>query len=224
MRLSKPIPATNPEPAVPARTRLPLGEVLERAGIPAAQAVRLEAFLEPLRAHHPKTYDHAVRVGDCAHRIGVFMGVDDRALLFAGLLHDIGKTKVRTELLDRTDTWSAEDALEMERHVLDGFEMLTGHFDFSAQIALWHHQFQPNAYPSVLPAPLHPLAKGTEVTVATYGRILALADGYDALHRVNFQDGAVRTRTPQEIQELMLARNPDQRVLIQRLYGAGLLT
>jgi len=57
-----------------------------------------------------------------------------------------------------------------------------------------------------------------------YGRILALVDTYDALHRVNFQEGKVQQLTPTEIKERMLKNNPDQRVLVESLYNAGILT
>lgn len=149
------------------------------------------------------------------------MGVDERALFYAGLLHDIGKCLTDPKVLSKTQSWSAEDAKEMEPHVMDGFRLLRGKFDFSAQILAWHHQFQRNGYPKELPPPLHPFSKGTEVAISMYGRLLALADTYDAFHRVNFQDGAVRKLSDEEIKKGMLERNPDQRVLVENLYTAG---
>jgi putative nucleotidyltransferase with HDIG domain len=205
---------------------------LDVARIDPPNQEALRAFLGVLRAKEAKadegswvspTYEHCIRVGLLACAIGKFMGVDERALLFAGLLHDIGKALVLMSTLGKTKDWTEEDNREMEGHVTDGFRLLRGRFDFSAQVVSWHHQFQGNYYPKELPKPLHEYSKGTEVTIAMYGRILALADSFDALHRVNFQDGKVRARTDEEIKTLMLERNPDQAVLVGRLYEAGVL-
>lgn len=203
-----------------------LQATLDRLEVDKADQDALHAFLAPVRVKEPvhtPTYEHCLRVGLTAASIAEFMHMDGRALLFAGLMHDVGKALVLLSTLSKTQGWTAEDSKEMECHIEDSYRMVRGRFDFSAQVLIWHHQFQQNAYPVELPPPLHPYSKGTEVTIAMYGRILALADGYDALHRVNFQDGQVRARSDSEIRELMLARNPDQTILVTKLYEAGVL-
>lgn len=199
---------------------------LEALEVEKADQEALYAFLGPLKAKEGEqapTYEHSLRVGLTAAAIGTFMGVDARALLFAGLMHDIGKALVLMSVLSKTQNWTEADSKEMECHVTDSYRLLRGKFDFSAQVLVWHHQFQDNFYPKQIPPPLHPHSKGTEVTIAMYGRLLALADTYDALHRVNFQDGQVRARTDAEIRTLMLERNPDQRALVGNLYEAKVL-
>lgn len=186
----------------------------------------LHAFLGPLKAKegaHSPTYNHSVRVGLTAAAIGKFVGMDARALLFAGLMHDIGKALVLMSTLSKTQSWTPEDSREMECHVVDSYRLLRGKFDFSAQILVWHHQFQDNYYPKELPVPLHPHSKAAQVTISMYGRLLALADTYDALHRVNFQDGQVRARSDEEIHGLMVGKNGDQHDLVNHLYENQIL-
>ena len=201
-----------------------LKQAFSELGIDSEDETSVRCFLNVLLMKGDAwrlTYEHCMRVGLLSRAIGKFMGVDEKALFFAGILHDVGKCLTDHGVLSKTQSWGPEDAREMEAHVLDGFRMLRGRFDFSAEILKWHHQFQGNNYPKELPAPLHPFSKGTEVTISMYGRLLALADSYDALHRVNFQDGKVRKLSRDEIRKKMLERNPDQKVLVENLYTAG---
>jgi len=203
-----------------------LQTTLDRLEVEKEDQVAIRGFLGPIQVKEgpeTPTYAHSLRVGLTASAIAEFMGFDGRALLFAGLMHDIGKALTLLSTLGKTKGWTAEDSKEMECHVGDSYRMVRGKFDFSAQVLIWHHQFQQNAYPKELPPPLHAYSKGTEVTIAMYGRLLALADTYDALHRVNFQDGRVTARTDEEIRTLMRDRNPDQAVLVGNLYDAKVL-
>ena len=200
-----------------------LQAALDRLKVEKEDQEAIRGFLGPIQVKEgpeTPTYAHSLRVGLTASAIAEFMGFDGRALLFAGLMHDIGKALTLLSTLGKTKGWTAEDSKEMECHVGDSYRMVRGKFDFSAQVLIWHHQFQQNAYPKELPPPLHAYSKGTEVTIAMYGRLLALADTYDALHRVNFQDGKVTARTDEEIRTLMRDRNPDQAALVGKLYEA----
>lgn len=208
------------------RLETSLKRAFSELGIDSEQQTGIMMFLGVLLmkgdAWKP-TYEHCIRVGLLARAIGKFMGMDEKALFYAGILHDVGKCLTDHIVLSKTQSWGPDDAREMETHVHDGFRLLRGKFDFSAEILKWHHQFQGNSYPKELPAPLHPFSKGTEVTISMYGRLLALADSYDALHRVNFQDGKVRKLSRDEIRKKMLERNPHQKVLVENLYTAGIL-
>jgi streptomycin 6-kinase len=56
-----------------------------------------------------------------------------------------------------------------------------------------------------------------------YARILALADVYDAMHRINDATGG-QALSGEEIRRRMLDSNPDQRHLVGELYAADILT
>lgn len=107
-------------------------------------------------------------------------------------LHDLGKCQTCLKVLGKTGSWSDGDQEEIELHVLNGYRLLRGRFDYSAEIMLWHHRFQENGYPDELPQFLHEYRQTTQLLIREYGRIVAIADVYDALHRVNEKVGEAR--------------------------------
>ncbi len=191
----------------------------DRINITPEQRNSINIFLQPLKLKNQATYEHSVRVGMLSRHIGNCTNLDQNALLYAGLLHDVGKAQTKSETLNKTAGWTSADTREVMRHVLDGYRLIRGYFDFSAEIILWHHRFQANGYPEKLPASLHGYSRGTKVTIAMYGRLLALADCFDALHRVNEKFGVKQALTRSQIKEKMLVLNSDQRKLITRLYN-----
>jgi response regulator RpfG family c-di-GMP phosphodiesterase len=194
------------------------------AGIKETDMQSIRSLLAPLRDKNEIThvhYLHSLRVALVARDIARFQHLDERALLFAGALHDIGKALVPSWVLGETGEWTAKHQDEISRHVMDGYRLLNGRFDFSAEVMLWHHRFQSNGYPQRLPKPLHGYGLPTKALIVEYGRMLAIADVYDALHRRNAKFGKVLTAD--EIRVKMLAFNPDRRALIVALYDAGIL-
>lgn len=181
------------------------------------------SFLAILKQKSEFTYAHSLRVGLLARKIARFMHLDEKALFFAGIFHDIGKSLVPLSTLHRTAGWTPEDAKIMEAHVTDSYRLLRDKFDFSAEIILWHHRFQKNAYPVELPASLHGYSEGTRVLIQEYGRVLAIADVYDAFHRKNnkFEEG--ESISSEQIREKMFEFNPDRKELIEELYNVGIL-
>ena len=182
-------------------------------------------MMEPLRDEHPVYrihYQHSLRVALIARGMGNLWGnMDGRALLLAGALHDIGKIKVPVAVLGKSDGWSREDERFVRRHVVDGYRILQGRFDFSGCIMLWHHRFQANGYPARMPRPLHNFADATKSLIYHHGRMLAMADVYDALHRVNSRHG---TLSGKEIKHKMLEYNPDRKDFVSALYESGVLS
>jgi putative nucleotidyltransferase with HDIG domain len=201
-----------------------LEEVFNELEISPEQRKEIEAFMAILKLKDRMTYDHSIRVALLATRIGNFMHLDPKVLLYSGLLHDTGKAQTNPATLKKTSGWTGADTAEIMSHVMDGYRLIRGHFDFSAEVILWHHRFQPNSYPTEIPQPLHDYSEGTRVMIPFFGRILALADQFDALHRMN--DKFTRGEKPigESIKETMLAHNPDQRKLIEELYRADILT
>ncbi len=173
---------------------------------------------ERVRAH----YDHSLRVGHLAQSIASFVYQEPRPLLLAGTLHDIGKCQIPLDVLGKTSNWTEADALVMQEHVMAGYHLVKGTFDLSAEVLLWHHKFQKNGYPDVLPEHLHDYSHGTKVLIVEYGRILALADVYDALHRPNDKFGS--GMSGERIRTLMFELNPDRTHLVGHLYLAGIFS
>jgi putative nucleotidyltransferase with HDIG domain len=207
------------DPKIPIEQRL--YSTFKKMEIPSDQQNSILAFLDPIKVKDEATYKHSIRVGILASCIAHFMRLDEKALLYSGLLHDIGKTQTQLSTLQKTENWTPADTEEIKNHVLDGYRMIRGYFDFSAEVILWHHRFQIDGYPKKLPTPLHEYSEGSKVMIALYGRILSLADHFDASHRINSKFGPL---TGEEIKEKMLKFNPDQKALIERLYKVQIFT
>lgn len=202
-------------------------DACDELGISDTNKSILESFLAPLKNKDGITYLHylhSLRVGLLARQIGRFTYHEEKPLFFAGALHDLGKCQTPLKILGKTESWTDEDQQEIERHVVDGYRLLRGRFDMTAEIIVWHHKFQERGYPEDLPPHLHRYRETTKLLICEYGRIVALADVYDALHRPNSKFGEGRALTSLEVKEKMLELNPDRNKLITALYDAGILS
>lgn len=196
-----------------------LAQAMSESGIRPKDQNDLLALMAPLRIKSFDHWCHSVRVGLLAKKMADAMGLDGRALLFAGLGHDIGKALVTAKTLNKTDGWTPEDSETMKTHVPDGWRLLRDRFDFTAEVMAWHHRFQKNCYPVETLPLLQPHDVGTSTIIPFYGRLLALADVFDALHRQN-----PKKLTGFEISEAINGHAPDLHTLTQRFYKTGILT
>lgn len=170
------------------------------------------------------TWEHSIRVGLLCEKIASFMHLDSKALFYPGILHDIGKALTDPQTLKKVEAFQPKDYREIMNHVKDGYRLLRGYFDFTAEVMWWHHRFQPNKYPKNLPKNLHEYSEGTKIIIPLYGRLLSLADSYDALHRINKKFETETSLTGEQIKEKMINFNPDQKILIDELYKADIFT
>ena len=187
----------------------------------------LESFLAPLRNKDAATYFHylhSLRVGLLARLIGRFIYHEEKPLFFAGALHDLGKCQTPLEILGKTESWTDEDQKTVQQHVMDGYRLIRGRLDITAEIMVWHHRFQVNGYPEELPPPLHKYRESMKLLICEYGRIVALADVYDALHRADAKFGEKRRLTGEEVKEKMFIFNPDRKKLVTALYDSGIFS
>lgn len=207
-------------------TEVTFWSTAEVVGISTTNQNHLRSILTPLRDKSPVTrfhYEHSLRVGLLAMKIGNFIHHESKPLFLAGALHDLGKCQTCLDVLGKVGAWSDEDQAEIKNHVMDGYRLLRGRFDLSAETMLWHHKFQDDGYPEVLPPYLHNYRQTTKLLIREYGRIVAIADVYDALHRVNEKEGVARALTSLEIKDNMFMYNPDRKKLVTALYDAGIL-
>ncbi len=201
-------------------------EACKELGISGTNQTHLRSLLAPLRNKGSVThfhYLHSLRVGLLARRIGQFMYHEEKPLFFAGTLHDLGKCQTLLNVLGKIGSWTDLDQKEIQQHVTDGYRLLRGRFDITAEIMIWHHKFQENGYPETLPLFLHQYRETTKLLIREYARIVAIADVYDALHRPNskFGDNGT-TLTGKEIRGKMFEFNPDRKKLVEALYTAGI--
>lgn len=123
-------------------------------------------------------YSHSVNVGIYSAALGMALGLGRDALIDLGIgamLHDIGKTQIPFEILDKPGKLTDEEYAIMKTHSQIGYEMLKEHPDIpllSAHCALQHHErLDGSGYPRQL----------KEDQIHLYGQIVGIADVYDAL-------------------------------------------
>jgi HD-GYP domain-containing protein (c-di-GMP phosphodiesterase class II) len=158
-----------------------------------------------------------------AGKIAIFAakpGISARMLLWAGLLHDIGKTLVPPGVLSKASDFTQDDRDAMEPHVKYGWDMLADVHDYAAHIIVRHHQFGPKPYPAELP-PLPEHLRDKAEMIQTAARLLVLADYFDALtYRENDKNGG-KPLTAKEKREIYMRDNADQKELIELLESVG---
>jgi|SRR5208282_480758 len=202
-----------------------LDEALAQEGVSPGHQDDIRAYLKILRNRDEKTYEHSIRVGILASKIAIYAakpGISARMLLWAGFLHDIGKTPLPKDLLTKKEAFTDADYAAMEPHVKYGYDMLSDIHDYTAHVLVRHHQFGRNPYPKVLPPlPAHLSCKAEMIHTAA--RLLALADYYDALmHRDNEKNGRAPL-TPKQRREIYFRDNADQKELVELLESVGVL-
>ena len=205
-----------------------LEQQLEQAGealnIDPKHREQIKGLLSRMREYHEPTYDHCARCALDSKRISDFMHLNSRAAYFGGALHDIGKTVVPLEILNKTKGFTEKDMEIMKAHVTRGYEiLLIEGLTFSAWIALCHHYYQKNFYPDSLPQKPQMFSHGTHLLLDLYSRIISIADHHDALRRNNERFKGIEMNA-KNVREILFATNPDQRYLINQLYDSGVLT
>ena len=122
---------------------------------------------------------HLVRMSLYAGRLAAALDLtaeDQRLIHLAAPLHDIGKVAVPEQILLKPGPLSPEERAVIERHPVDGHEILRGCksrlMQLASEITLTHHEWwDGSGYP-------HKIA-GEDIPLA--GRIVAVCDVFDAL-------------------------------------------
>lgn len=134
--------------------------------------------LTDIMGYDEYTYHHSVNTTVLALVLAIGKGYSQSRLLELGmgvLMHDIGKTKISKEILNKKEKLSEAELDEIRKHPAEGYDFIRKNRDFSihsAHVALQHHEkWLGGGYPRNL--------KGTDIH--EFGRIAAVADVYDAL-------------------------------------------
>lgn len=140
----------------------------------AAIAVDINA----LKTSDEYTFKHSVDVATMSMIIAKNMGYsqdDIHSIGIAGLLHDIGKSKVPLEILNKPARLNDEEFKVMKKHSIFGYEIIKEKENFSKSIALavlqHHEKMNGRGYPLGV--------KSDKIT--NFAKILSVVDVYDAL-------------------------------------------
>jgi HD-GYP domain-containing protein (c-di-GMP phosphodiesterase class II) len=125
------------------------------------------------------TYMHCVEVSVLSISAAMALGMQKDRELFAlgigSLLHDIGKSSIPPEVLNKPGKLTEAEFSVMKRHVLEGKKILAGHQDISHESLLpvleHHEKLNGTGYPLGL----------RDNDIHYTGRIVAIADTYDAI-------------------------------------------
>ncbi|WP_139995460.1 HD-GYP domain-containing protein [Paenibacillus paridis] len=123
------------------------------------------------------TYQHSVQVGMLSYYLATWVGYTDEdsaQIGKAGFLHDIGKCRIKDDILNKPGRLSDEEFEEVKKHTIYGHEIINKSFDepFVAIGALQHHERNDGTgYPhGITGDKIHPVAK-----------IIAVVDIYSAM-------------------------------------------
>lgn len=134
--------------------------------------------LSRLKRFDEYTFFHSVNTSLLAMSLGRALGFDEDALHQLGvgtLLHDIGKTKIPVDILNKPGRFEAHEFELMKQHVLRGAEVLsdtTGLPDPYLKPALEHHErVDGSGYPY----------RRRKEELSSFGLIASVVDIYDAI-------------------------------------------
>lgn len=135
-------------------------------------------WLARLKQEDAYTYQHSLGASIWAVALGRQLGLprkDLRSLAMGGLLFDIGKLGVDSQLLQATRALTDEEFQQVRNHVTLGVDMLGGspllNQDIMDMVAHHHERHDGSGYPEGL--------KGNNIPI--FARIAAIVDCYDAI-------------------------------------------
>jgi len=137
--------------------------------------------LTTIKNYDEYTYNHSVNVSIFSLAIGRRLGFSKETLTelgLTGLFHDLGKSKIPKEVLNKPAALDEEEWVLMKKHPLMGVETVLnlkqlGEINPRMVIGIFDHhlKYDLSGYPKLY----------REKEVSLFGRILQIADAYDAM-------------------------------------------
>lgn len=136
----------------------------------------VSTLLVMLEQYHVRTRDHSERVAVYCVQMGCHLGLSEEDLFilnYAALLHDIGKTLVPVEILDKEGGLTKTERILIETHTAAGYGLVMRHLGYGdlAEVVRCHHErVDGTGYAGL---------EGEEIPYLS--KIIAVADSYDAM-------------------------------------------
>ncbi|MDD4503580.1 MAG: HD-GYP domain-containing protein [Clostridiaceae bacterium] len=134
--------------------------------------------LQDLKSNDQYTFSHSVNVCVLSLITGISMKFDEEKLKELGIgamLHDVGKIKIPSKILNKPGSLTTEEFNIVKKHTSYGYELLKKSkvlSTYASYIALTHHErYDGEGYPLGL--------RGEEIH--EFARIVSVADVYDAI-------------------------------------------
>jgi putative nucleotidyltransferase with HDIG domain len=134
---------------LPAGVPLTFKDIVEAENkiLKAIKHCSLREWLTTVGCHHNDSYRHCLFVTGFAVAFAQHLGMredDQRRLARAALLHDVGKAFVPVAILDKPDTLSDAETIEIRKHPRLGYDALAAQGGFPPEmldVVLHHHEF-----------------------------------------------------------------------------------
>lgn len=134
--------------------------------------------INALKTSDEYTFKHSVDVATIAMILAKQQGLLKQEIYeigVSGLLHDVGKTKIPLEILNKPGRLDEQEFATMKQHPVFGYHMVKERGEFSEQVCLGvlqhHEKINAKGYPLGC----------NENQISKYAKILSVADIYDAL-------------------------------------------
>lgn len=134
--------------------------------------------LVDIRSMDNYTYAHSVNVAVISLVLGISLNLSKQNLTYlciGALLHDVGKSFIPGEILQKTSELTPEEFQEIQKHPRYGYNFLNRFFSLSSHvrlIVLQHHErYDGLGYPAGI----------SRNSISYLARIVSIADVYDAL-------------------------------------------
>ncbi|MBX3553399.1 MAG: HD domain-containing protein [Pseudolabrys sp.] len=188
--------------------RLPAGIPLTLEDVTQAETQILRAlkrcslrqWLLAVSKHHKHSYRHTLHVTGYAVAFAQHLGMrddDQRRLVRAALIHDVGKAFIPVDILDKTGALPAEEERVLTGHTRLGHDALAQQGGFPGEmldVVLHHHEMlDGTGYPDGLRAE----------HISDIVRIITLADTYASLLEADAETPAMTPTQAFSIMELM---------------------
>lgn len=138
----------------------------------------LAVDISTLKTSDEYTFKHSVDVATISMIVAKKQGLSAKDIYnigIAGLLHDMGKSKIPSAVLNKPAKLNDDEFAIMKQHSMLGFEILREKKDFSDSVSfavLQHHEkMNGSGYPMGV----------TSDKISPYAKILSVSDVYDAL-------------------------------------------
>jgi putative nucleotidyltransferase with HDIG domain len=135
-------------------------------------------WLKEMKRRDNYAYQHAMGCAIWAATFGRHLGLERaelQLLALGGLLCDVGKTRLSTELLNKRTPLTPDEVQRVHQHVQHGLEIVDSTPGLSPKIreivATHHERHDGSGYPWGL--------QGSEIPI--FGRIMGIVDSYDAM-------------------------------------------
>ncbi len=168
------------------------------------------ASIMQIAAHDYYTHTHSINVSVYTLSLAKFIGLKDKDLEDIGMssmLHDLGKSKVDWEIINKNGKLTDDECMQMKKHPAAGYDIALkmGITDkrILSGIRSHHEKLDGNGYPDGL--------KGNQISL--FARIIAVCDVFDALTTKRTYKDAMSSFTAIKIMKDQMGEHLDRRII-----------